>query len=36
MNKALEAHTIIATEARTDPRYPVLVAKLRKQTGLAK
>ena len=45
MNRALEAHTIIAAQvmyspilakAREDPRYRELVEKLRKQTGLAK
>ena len=45
MNRALEAHMIAASEvmyspllakAREDPRYQVLVEKLRKQTGLAK
>jgi len=45
MNKALEAHTIIAswlmysplfTKARTDSRYRELIEKLRKQLGLTK
>jgi TolB-like protein len=45
MNKALEAHTLIPTtlmysplfaKARTDPRYPELMEKLRKQLGLTK
>jgi len=45
MNRALEAHTIIATDvmyspllakAREDPRYQELLEKLRKQVGLAK
>jgi adenylate cyclase len=45
MNKAVEAHTIIPSilmysplfaRARADPRYLELVAKLRKQCGLAK
>jgi TolB-like protein len=45
MNRALEAHTLIPTilmysplfaKARTDPRYPELMEKLRKQLGLTK
>ena len=45
MNKALEAHALIPltlmhsplfAKARTDPRYPELVAKIRKQMGLTK
>ena len=45
LNKALDSHAIMATPfmysplfstARTDPRYPELVEKLRRQTGLAK
>jgi tetratricopeptide (TPR) repeat protein len=45
MNKALEGHAIVPStmrysplfaKARTDPRYPELVEKLRKQSGLTK